>query len=46
MAKTSPTRFLVLSDTHDVKLDAEANKAALRRPFPKIDVLLHCGDLT
>ncbi|KAF2491338.1 hypothetical protein BU16DRAFT_433027, partial [Lophium mytilinum] len=39
-------RFLVLSDTHDLALGDESNKPALRQPFPEIDVLLHCGDLT
>jgi hypothetical protein len=34
--KSSPTRFLILSDTHDHKFDS----------YPKADVLLHCGDLT
>ena len=35
-ALTKPTRFLILSDTHDAKLPSH----------PECDVLLHCGDLT
>lgn len=38
------TRFLILSDTHKggpFELPYSAS-----RPYPKVDVLLHCGDLT
>ena len=37
------TRFLVISDTHHVEPD-EFRQAF--HPLPKVDVLLHCGDLT
>jgi predicted phosphodiesterase len=41
---TIPTRFSIISDTHDFKYDESTG------PFgtlpPKIDVLLHCGVLT
>ncbi|KAF2223922.1 Metallo-dependent phosphatase-like protein, partial [Elsinoe ampelina] len=37
------SRFLVVSDTHD--LDYQDERSPLRR-LPKVDVLLHCGDLT
>lgn len=39
------TSFLVLSDTHDYQFgDNESSR--LQLPVPKVDVLLHCGDLT
>lgn len=37
------TRFMVISDTHG--LDLDTNEHAFR-PAAKVDVLLHCGDLT
>jgi len=38
------TTFLILSDTHD---DAFPDPASLAGPGPsKVDVVLHCGDLT
>ncbi|KAG7005187.1 hypothetical protein G7Y79_00021g050540 [Physcia stellaris] len=42
------TRFLIISDTHDLQLDETVNEASrpLQLPTPKADVLLHCGDLT
>lgn len=47
---TSPTistRFLVLSDTHNFDFDDNtAISSPLCQPLPKVDVLLHCGDLT
>ncbi|KAH9841165.1 MFS general substrate transporter [Teratosphaeria destructans] len=39
-------RFLVLSDTHNFEIDAADEKYPLRLPMPKVDVVLHCGDLT
>ena len=39
------TRFLILSDTHDVELSNNIN-SAFRHPLPTADVVLHCGDLT
>lgn len=41
---TTMTRFLVISDTHDIEY--EKGKGPFRRPVPKVDVVLHCGDLT
>ncbi|KAG9741506.1 Metallo-dependent phosphatase, partial [Aureobasidium melanogenum] len=39
------TSFLIISDTHG--LDIHENTAHdFRLPLPKVDVLLHCGDLT
>jgi hypothetical protein len=47
MASTIPTKFLILSDTHNFAFgDAEKVNGPLRHPLPKTDVLLHCGDLT
>ena len=47
MALTIPTKFLVISDTHEFNFgDAEKVNGAFRHPLPKADVLLHCGDLT
>ncbi|THX39863.1 Metallo-dependent phosphatase [Aureobasidium pullulans] len=44
MSPTS-TSFLVISDTHGV--DIHENTAhPFQLPLPKVDVLLHCGDLT
>jgi len=46
---TSPavsTRFLVLSDTHNFEFDDSKHTCPFRRPLPKADVVLHCGDLT
>ncbi|KAL3417712.1 hypothetical protein PVAG01_10722 [Phlyctema vagabunda] len=40
-----PTRFLILSDTHNFQFN-ENKPWSLRRPVPKADVALHCGDLT
>lgn len=37
-ARLAPTRFLIVSDTHD--------SASLTASHPECDVLLHCGDLT
>jgi predicted phosphodiesterase len=41
------TRFLIISDTHGFQFgDAERCDGSFRQPVPKVDVLLHCGDLT
>ena len=42
MASTVPTRFLIISDTHDLDII----KTPIQLPTPRADVLLHCGDLT
>jgi predicted phosphodiesterase len=38
------TRFLVISDTHNFEFDNASSAFSL--PLPKVDVVLHCGDLT
>ncbi|CZS93169.1 related to metallophosphoesterase domain-containing protein 2 [Rhynchosporium agropyri] len=43
MSPTS-TRFLVISDTHNFEFKEETGP--FRAPAPKVDVVLHCGDLT
>ncbi|CZT52275.1 related to metallophosphoesterase domain-containing protein 2 [Rhynchosporium secalis] len=41
------TRFMIVSDTHDFAFgDAEKYDGLFKLPTPKVDVLLHCGDLT
>ncbi|OCL12524.1 ser/Thr protein phosphatase family protein [Glonium stellatum] len=46
------TRFLIISDTHSAQLDLQENGPRVttpfpfRKPLPRADVLLHCGDLT
>ncbi|CAF9924103.1 MAG: hypothetical protein ALECFALPRED_002683 [Alectoria fallacina] len=41
------TRFLVISDTHNLEFgDTADTSQPLQLPTPKVDVLLHCGDLT
>ncbi|KAL8788382.1 MAG: hypothetical protein Q9195_007340 [Heterodermia aff. obscurata] len=42
------TTFLVISDTHNLRLDEATDDTSrpLQLPTPKADVLLHCGDLT
>lgn len=46
-SSTIPTKFLVISDTHNFDFDNRPGRIQpLRRPTPKVDVLLHCGDLT
>ncbi|KJY00167.1 ser/Thr protein phosphatase family protein [Zymoseptoria brevis] len=42
---TLPTKFLFLSDTHNFEHDA-SKAYPLCQPMPKVDVVLHCGDLT
>ncbi|KAL8637856.1 MAG: hypothetical protein Q9228_004921, partial [Teloschistes exilis] len=41
---TTSTTFLVLSDTHDI--EPQTFMWPARRQPPKIDVVLHCGDMT
>ena len=42
-----PTNFLVLSDTHNFQFDNNSGESIhFKLPTPKIDVVLHCGDLT
>jgi 3',5'-cyclic AMP phosphodiesterase CpdA len=42
---TRSTRFLILSDTHNFEF-GDSCAGPLRLPLPKVDVILHCGDLT
>jgi predicted phosphohydrolase len=47
MAKPVATRFMIISDTHNFQFgNAEEWHGAFRQPVPKVDVLLHAGDLT
>ncbi|KAF2773020.1 MFS general substrate transporter [Teratosphaeria nubilosa] len=39
-------RFLMMSDTHNFEIDTADDTCPLRQPMPKVDVVLHCGDLT
>lgn len=44
---TVPTRFLILSDTHNFDIDdTNLNNHPLKSSLPAADVVLHCGDLT
>lgn len=48
---TIPTRFLVISDTHNFKFEnlqkyESRTEVHLRPPVPRADVVIHCGDLT
>lgn len=44
---TAKTRLCIISDTHTViPHPAEDQTHAYRHPFPKSDVLIHCGDIT
>ncbi|CZT21848.1 related to metallophosphoesterase domain-containing protein 2 [Ramularia collo-cygni] len=38
-------KFMILSDTHNFERDS-AETFPLSGPLPKVDVVLHCGDLT
>jgi len=41
------TKLMIISDTHDFQFgDAEKVRGKFCQPVPKVDVLLHCGDLT
>lgn len=44
--KFTKTRVLIVSDTHSTDYNPEEAKRPFRKPLPKADVLLHCGDLT
>jgi predicted phosphohydrolase len=47
MGDTVTTRFLILSDTHSIDLnEVKTHNGKCHPPFPKTDVVLHCGDLT
>ena len=47
MTGTVTTRFLIISDTHSIDFDAVKKCGGnCDPPFPKADVILHCGDLT
>jgi Icc-related predicted phosphoesterase len=39
------TRFMIISDTHNLELKASTT-FPFRLPAPKVDVILHCGDIT
>lgn len=44
---TVTTRFLVISDTHSITFDeVSKHKGKCLPPFPRADVVLHCGDWT
>lgn len=46
-AKTIKTRLCIISDTHTViPFSSDKTNRAYRQPFPRSDVLLHCGDIT
>ena len=45
--ETVKTSILILSDTHASDLSRERHEAiCCCPPFPKVDIALHCGDLT
>jgi Icc-related predicted phosphoesterase len=47
MEDTVTSRFLIISDTHSVNFDdVKKCDGTFYPPFPKADVILHCGDLT
>ena len=47
ISNTISTRFLIMSDTHGIPpLTPAQDDSAYRLPFPKVDVLLHCGDIS
>jgi predicted MPP superfamily phosphohydrolase len=47
MAAPVLTRFMIISDTHNFQFgDAEKVQGFFCQPTPKVDVLLHAGDLT
>ena len=45
MGEIVATRFLIISDTHELEM-TEDTQYPLRHPTPRADVVLHCGDLT
>lgn len=54
MARSVQTRFLIISDTHDIDLIKYTQAAVAsssvnehgHKPLPEVDVVLHCGDIT
>jgi len=40
------TTFMIMSETHNYDITAADPTCPLAQPLPKVDVLLHCGDLT
>jgi len=43
---TVKTRILVISDTHNAPLHGSDHERAYREGLPKVDLVLHCGDMT
>lgn len=39
-------KFMILSDTHNFDREEAEESCPLAQPLPKVDVVLHCGDLT
>jgi Icc-related predicted phosphoesterase len=47
MEATVKTKIMIISDTHCFQFgDAEKVQGLFKLPLPKVDILLHCGDLT
>ncbi|TVY22221.1 Metallophosphoesterase domain-containing protein [Lachnellula hyalina] len=47
MAGTITTKVMIISDTHCFQFgDAEKVRGHFKQPLPKVDIILHCGDLT
>ncbi|KAG0650415.1 Metallophosphoesterase domain-containing 1 [Hyphodiscus hymeniophilus] len=47
MGETITTKLMIISDTHCFQFgDAENVQGTFKKPLPKVDILLHCGDLT
>lgn len=44
--ETVKTRILIMSDTRNFDLSDADHCRAFSRPVPRVDLLLHCGDLT
>ncbi len=44
--KIIPTKFLLISDTHDVYPSDTDSQSPFRNPLPGCDVLIHAGDMT
>nr|OQO22404.1 hypothetical protein B0A51_12203 [Rachicladosporium sp. CCFEE 5018] len=40
------TSFLIISDTHNFEIASAEEGCPLAQKMPRVDVLLHCGDLT
>ena len=43
---TIPIRVMIISDTHCAALRSSSDDLAFREGLPKVDILLHCRDLT